>query len=135
MILKAARQAFVLTVLDAFFIYFLTSMYTDLHISEVDISAIAVNASAITWVFPYELFKSFYILYVTIIRISVDSSISYDKPKYPILFSVKLVELTHFMHSNCPKWVGYPNRLKNKSFAIFLFLCLFSSSLFDYKYI
>ena len=33
---------------NAFFIYFLTSMYTDLHISEVDISAIAVNASAIT---------------------------------------------------------------------------------------
>ena len=29
------------------------------------------------------------------IKTSFDSSINYDKPKYPIRFSVKLFELTH----------------------------------------
>jgi len=44
MILNAAKHALVLTKLDEDFICFLTSMYTDLHMSDVDISAIAVNA-------------------------------------------------------------------------------------------
>jgi hypothetical protein len=47
-ILSAAKHALVLTRLDADFIYFLTSKYTDLHISLVDISAIAVKANAVT---------------------------------------------------------------------------------------
>jgi hypothetical protein len=47
-ILKAARQALVLTTFEEFFIYFLTSIYTDLHISLVETSAIAVKAKEIT---------------------------------------------------------------------------------------
>jgi len=48
MILKAARHALVLTRFELDFIYFLTSMYTDLPISGVEISAIAVRARAVT---------------------------------------------------------------------------------------
>ena len=48
MILNAARHAFVLTRLELDFIYFLTSIYTELDISGVDISAIAVKAKAVT---------------------------------------------------------------------------------------
>lgn len=48
MILKAARHAFVFTRLEFDFIYFLTSIYTDLDISGVEISAMAVKARAVT---------------------------------------------------------------------------------------
>tara|TARA_B110000285_G_C15104150_1_gene606888 strand:+ start:1584 stop:1730 length:147 start_codon:yes stop_codon:yes gene_type:complete len=48
MILKAAKHALVLTRFEFDFIYFLTSKYTDLPISGVEISAIAVKARAVT---------------------------------------------------------------------------------------
>jgi hypothetical protein len=48
MILKAAKQALVFTRFEFDFIYFLTSIYTDLDISGVEISAIAVKARAVT---------------------------------------------------------------------------------------
>lgn len=82
----------------------------------------AVSASAMTKLFPFSL-RSFAIELVTSMSISDDSSISCESPKYPILFSVKLVEDTSLTHSICPKWVGYPSRLKNNNFAMFLFLC------------
>ena len=48
MILSAAKHAFVFTRFDVDFIYFLTSIYTDLLISDVEISAIAVKAKHVT---------------------------------------------------------------------------------------
>lgn len=52
-ILSAARQAFVLTAFELCLICFLTSIYTDLHMSAVEISAMAVNARQITCELPY----------------------------------------------------------------------------------
>ena len=55
-------------------------------------------------------------------RMSVDSSISWLRPKYPMRFSVKFDDATSLMHSTCPKWVGYPSKLKKRSFAMLRFL-------------